>query len=144
MCKQCVSLSFLSFVSDKWRETKGALKAVDLHNCWDTTSWSREEGKKEVHAFVLGVFRELMDLDTGAQGGSASSMAAFTRIDVGIMMDEEGSAKYFVNEVERTPNTSLWLTHLEKEKYPMIAHSFAHGLRRCLWFCDFFKSYAEG
>ena len=36
------------------------------------------------------------------------SICLFCRLDIGLLIDKEGRAHYFVNEVERTQTTSLW------------------------------------
>lgn len=115
---------------------------MNLHDWWSVCGQDLERGKKEAHSFALTVARKLMESD-GRGNSGLSSMMAFTRVDVGIMMDENGEAKYFVNEVERTTNTSLWLRHLEPERYPTVALSFARALLRWLSFIDTFVGYAN-
>jgi len=68
----------------------------------------REQGKTEFHKFVQKTFDALFKIESQVLGGK-SSIGVFCRMDVGIIVtDYTGEVQYFVNEIERTPTTSLW------------------------------------
>jgi hypothetical protein len=67
----------------------------------------RDTGRDEFYKFVHDTYEALAKSEARQIGG-LSSIAVFCRMDIGILIDEEGQASYFVNEVERTPTTSLW------------------------------------
>jgi hypothetical protein len=62
---------------------------------------------QEIDDFAIGTLRELVLLET-ASLGSEPSLTTFARLDLGIMADEHGIAQFFVNEVERLPNVTIW------------------------------------
>lgn len=66
---------------------------------------SRHAAKQEFEAFVMNVYEQLYKMESRAIGGR-STIGTFCRIDVGLIFNTE--FHYFVNEVERTPTTSLW------------------------------------
>jgi len=72
----------------------------------------REQGKREFYEFVLGTWRELVLRET-RDGGGKPSICLFCRMDIGVRIDLHGagSSQYFVNEVEHSPTTSVWLFH---------------------------------
>lgn len=67
----------------------------------------RQMAETQFRDFVKKTYDGLYKIETTRLGGR-SSISVFCRLDVGILMDENHSAYYFVNEVERTPTTSLW------------------------------------
>jgi hypothetical protein len=69
---------------------------------------SQKRGRKQFDDFVSTTYQRLVECESKRLGGK-SSLTVFARIDVGIYIDKEGKASYFVNEVERTGTTSLWL-----------------------------------
>lgn len=58
---------------------------------------------------MLATYNQLMQCESRKLGGGKSSLALFLRMDVGLYIDGQGVANYFVNEVERTVTTSLWV-----------------------------------
>lgn len=98
----------------------------------------RDAGKKEFEDFVLGTWSKLVRQETRINGGK-SSLAVFCRMDVGILLlDGNDRPQYFVNEVERTTTTSLWLRgHLNS--MGTMADSFAILFRQ--WLADMNNPY---
>ncbi|KAF8435843.1 hypothetical protein L210DRAFT_870722 [Boletus edulis BED1] len=95
----------------------------------------RRQGKREFHEFVMQTWRSLVLRET-KDTGAKPSLCVFCRIDVGIRLDTSGtvSPQYFVNEVERTQNTSLWLYHIVGKTMGTFADTFAMVLKR--WLMD--------
>ena len=64
----------------------------------------------EFVSFVERTWRELVTRET-KDNEARPSIALFCRMDIGIRIDPFGKEPpaYFVNEVERSLNTSLWL-----------------------------------
>jgi hypothetical protein len=79
----------------------------DIINPDSGTHSIRDHGKKEFLHFVMENYRLLLSSESKKIGGK-STISVFCRMDIGIMFDEDGRASYFINEIERTPTTSLW------------------------------------
>lgn len=75
--------------------------------------------------------------DTGAK----PSLCVFCRLDIGIRIDPSGRSQpeYFVNEVERSQNTSLCLYHFVGKTMGTFADTFAMVLKR--WVMDMRNPY---
>lgn len=75
----------------------------------------RAHAMLELQTFVQTNLLEVTRMEKRTTG-TVSSMDIFCRIDVGLILTEDGSLNYFVNEVERGPNICLWsgvgFTHL--------------------------------
>ena len=100
----------------------------DVVNPDSDTFEYRERSKKEFVDFVLETHRRLMSLEAKTIG-APSTLSIFCRIDVGIYIDAEGNGSYFVNEVERTLTTSLWV---REKDIPVnsVASTIGKGLNR--------------
>jgi len=68
--------------------------------------------------------------DTGAK----PSICVFCRMDIGIKIDPSGQhpLQYFVNEVERTQTTSLWLRYFVEHGMRTLADTFAMVFKQWL------------
>jgi hypothetical protein len=96
-----------------------------------STFESQKMGKKEFLDFVTATYSELAKSEAREVGGK-SSIAVFCRMDIGIIFDESGQACYFVNEVERSLNTSLW-SQCDGMPLLTLATTFGHAFHR--WLC---------
>lgn len=66
-----------------------------------------EDNIRDIDMFVLQTLTGLISQET-ALLELEPSLCTFARLDVGIIPDSNGSAKFFVNEIERMPNVTLW------------------------------------
>lgn len=67
------------------------------------------------------------------------STAIFCRLDIGVMV-RNGNPYYFVNEVERSLTTSLWMEAMPQGQHGVLADTFGIALYRWLtWFYDPFS-----
>ncbi|KAG9309747.1 hypothetical protein JVU11DRAFT_10121 [Chiua virens] len=92
----------------------------------------RSQGQEQFHMFMSETWKSFIMhemKDTGAK----LTLCIFCRLDIGIRIDPSGMSEpqYFVNEVECTPMTSLWLYHFEKT-IAMFANTFAMVFRQWL------------
>ena len=101
----------------------------------------REVGRREFYDFVNTTFNELVQRESRITHAK-SSLALFCRMDIGILLNQEGSANYFVNEIERTPTTSLWSQNSKRTgvKIGILADTFAEAMRS--WLCGMCNSYS--
>jgi hypothetical protein len=88
----------------------------------------REIGKQEFEAFVKDTYRHLINCERKRMGGS-STLEVFCRLDIGLFSRDDGSLGYFVNEVERTLTTGLWIRGLDVN-YRVFAVTLAEALVR--------------
>ncbi|KAF8230020.1 hypothetical protein L208DRAFT_1378702 [Tricholoma matsutake] len=88
---------------------KGALSTAEhVLNPDSNTFKFCENAKKEFRDFVLETYRGLLAMEVKTIG-SRSTLSLFCRMDIGIFMDASRKASYFVNEVERTLTTAVWV-----------------------------------
>lgn len=88
---------------------KGELNSPDnVVNPDSNTFEYREQARNDFMNFVLETYSRLLSIEVKTIG-SRSTLSVFCRIDVGLFLDANGKASYFVNEVERTLTTSLWV-----------------------------------
>ncbi|KAG9311147.1 hypothetical protein JVU11DRAFT_8210 [Chiua virens] len=99
----------------------------------------RSQGREQFYTFVRETWKSLVMRET-KDTGAKPSLCVFCRLDVGIKIDPSGTSEpqYFVNEVERTPTTSLWLYHFEKTM-ATFADTFAMVFRQ--WLMDIRNPY---
>ena len=86
----------------------------------------REIGKQEFEAFVKDTYSHLVNCERKRMGGS-STLEVFCRLDIGLFSRDDGSLGYFVNEVERTLTTGLWIRGLDVN-YRVFAATLAEAL----------------
>ena len=97
--------------------------------CPDRGSISvRHDGVAEFKDFVFSTFKYLAQTEANVFGGRSSIME-FCRMDIGIHLDSNNNPSYFVNELERTPTTSLWLACIHTKNMTVFTDSFAGALR---------------
>lgn len=75
---------------------------------------TRQTGKDEFFDFVKKTYCGLYQLEARAISGKPT-IGIFCRLDIGLIV-ESGRVSYFVNEVERSQNTSLWNNQGGKSK----------------------------
>ncbi|KAF8803061.1 hypothetical protein BYT27DRAFT_7110489 [Phlegmacium glaucopus] len=102
------------------------ITALDTNT--DVPIMEREIGQQEFQMFAMNTYRRLVDCERKKMGGM-STLEVFCRIDVGLMLKEDGELGYFVNEVERTLTAGLWTTRLDVD-YNVFAATFAQALLR--------------
>ncbi|KAI5984890.1 hypothetical protein EDD15DRAFT_2193948 [Pisolithus albus] len=98
----------------------------------------RDDGKSQFRNFVLDTWRDLVLRETRL-GGAKSSLAVFCRMDIGLKFLPEGPPQYFVNEVERSPTTSLWFSCNPSNTMGTMADTFAMVFRQ--WIKDIRNPY---
>jgi hypothetical protein len=79
----------------------------------------------------MQTYEELYAMESRCLCGKPS-ICLFCRFDVGILIDDEGQAHYFINEVERMQTTSLWSNKQGGNQSPkiparMLGHTFAQA-----------------
>lgn len=82
---------------------------------------------------MLNTWNALTILEKADAGGSVS-ISIFCRLDIGLNY-QEGKLSYFVNEVERSLTTSLWISAMPEGYHGILADTFAdtfHEWLSCL------------
>lgn len=102
-----------------------------LVNPDDGTHLIREAAQREFEDFVLGVWNQLVLMESRIIGGKTSK-AIFCCINVGIRLGEGELPEYFVTDVECTPPTGLWLRGHNHNTMDTMADSFATVFRKWL------------
>ena len=82
--------------------------------------------------FVLGVWKKLVSCETNMEGGK-SSLAVFCRMDIGIRLVHGKGPQHFMNEVERTVMTSMWLLSNADNTISTLVDMFAMVFRQWVW-----------
>lgn len=95
------------------------------------TMQDRERAKQEFQSFALETWKELVQHDKRQSGNAIPCTALFCRIDIGVMV-EGGNTSYFVNEVERSLTTSLWIDGMPEGLHGILADTFAFKLHDLL------------
>jgi hypothetical protein len=90
----------------------------------------RNESEMEFRNFVMETYEEMYAIEARVLSGKPS-ICLFCRLDIGLIVGEDGSVNYFVNEVERTQTTSLWSNryHAKSPVAPtgILGDTFAHA-----------------
>lgn len=68
------------------------------------------EGIKELDEFVVGTVKELLRIEERGNRGMErmSGLRVFCRVDISVFQVESGEWEYYVNEIDRTHNASLF------------------------------------
>jgi hypothetical protein len=86
-------------------------------------------GTKEFEGFLKKSFYGLIHQEEKIlPKGQLSDLRAFCRLDVSVWMDRKGAYEYFVNEVEASHGTSLFI-HYIHSKGPRMLTDLALSLR---------------
>lgn len=102
------------------------------------TNVVRDRGRAEFHGFVTRTWENLV-LRESREYGSKPSISVFCRMDIGLRIEHGHNPEYFVNEVERTPTTSLWLTCNHTDTLGTLADTFAMVFKQ--WVMDMVNPY---
>ncbi|KAF8815619.1 hypothetical protein BYT27DRAFT_7213050 [Phlegmacium glaucopus] len=139
----------------EWRVVMAGVKIVYIvHTASNGGSWSfldmnRHLSLRELRKMLeLGKLNQITVLDTNTdipimereighhlvgcewkKMGGMSTLEVFCRIDVGLMLKEDGELGYFMNKVEQTLTAGLWTTRLDVD-YNVFATTFAQALLR--------------
>jgi hypothetical protein len=87
-----------------------------------------ESNLHDIEEFAVTTLNELIKMETKFLGREPS-LTAFARLDIGIIGDSEGKARFFVNELERLPAVTLWQG---SHHVAPVAAAFDHGLYKAL------------
>ncbi|KAF8425019.1 hypothetical protein L210DRAFT_865486 [Boletus edulis BED1] len=89
---------------------------------------TRAKAKEEFESFALTTWKSLVNLEKGVVVGTPCT-GLFCRLDIGVMM-RDGRISYFVNEVERSLTTSLWMSAMPAGLHGTLADTFGEALHR--------------
>lgn len=102
-------------VADSWPSelyADGALNgAVSVLNPNQGSRDVRDDSEAEFRNFVMETYEEMYAIEARLLSGKPS-ICLFCRLDIGLIIGDNGKVNYFVNEVERTQTTSLWSNRL--------------------------------
>jgi hypothetical protein len=123
----------------------GRLSQVDVCNADSGNRSTRDDAEREFRLFVMQTYEELYAMEARKMSGKPS-ICIFCRLDIGILIDSEEQAHYFVNEVERTQTASLWSNRQNSQspKVParMLGNTFAQTLYE--WLSSMQDPYSVG
>lgn len=88
----------------------------------------RVRAKDEFESFALDMWASLVRMEKEVVAGTPCT-ALFCRLDIGVIVRGE-SISYFVNEVERSLTTSLWMAGMKDGLHGVLADTFGLGLHR--------------
>lgn len=88
----------------------------------------RKGARDEFETFVKTVWNSVIMVEKDIVSGTPCT-ALFCRMDIGVMM-KDGQISYFVNEIERSMTTSLWMSAMEDASHGILADSFGEVLHR--------------
>lgn len=91
---------------DLFREQHRRRGRIDLVNCGNS-SVENERGNRELLEFAQATLRGLVRAEE-IQLQCKTGLRLFCRMDIGVLKLEDGRFEYWVNEVDRTPNASLF------------------------------------
>jgi hypothetical protein len=94
--------------SEMFKQNPKMSAGVDITTSCEADKDILEHAMLELQTFARTNLMELSRMEKRRTGAPSTSMDIFCRIDIGIMQTEDGRVNYFVNEVERGPNVSLW------------------------------------
>ncbi|KAI6097729.1 hypothetical protein EDD16DRAFT_1719021 [Pisolithus croceorrhizus] len=100
--------------------------AADVVNPDQGTSTQRDRAKEEFESFTLETWKQLVLAEKVSASGGVS-ISIFCRLDVGLGV-KDGRLMYFVNEVERSLTTSLWMNSMPDGAHGVFADTFATTL----------------
>jgi hypothetical protein len=76
-------------------------------------SYIQSKGTRAFQHFVTQTYRGLIQADERIlKIGQLSDLRVFCRLDISVFMSEAGSYRYFVNEVEASHGTGLFLHYI--------------------------------
>lgn len=109
---------------------RGQLLEIDVCNPDQGSRSARNDAEIEFRTFVIQTYEELYAMEARRILGKPS-ISLFCRLDIGVLIDKDDRAHYFVNEVERTQTTSMWSNrqNAQSPRIParMLGHTFAQS-----------------
>ena len=100
---------------------------TDLHDSY-LGSDLQCQGTKDLDNFLNRTFYGLVQQEEKVFGGELSDLRVFCRLDVSVFQDTKGKYHYFINEVEASHGTSLFLDYIHT-KASRIASDLAIAMR---------------
>ncbi|KAG9311951.1 hypothetical protein JVU11DRAFT_7214 [Chiua virens] len=88
----------------------------------------RNQAAEAFYTFVKDTWAELVRMEK-AEGGTLVSLSVFCRFDIGFIV-RNNQPSYFVNEVERSLTTSLWIQAMPEGHHSVFANTFSSNLYR--------------
>jgi hypothetical protein len=85
-----------------------------------------KDGKNKLYKFVLDTLAQLIQLEE-QQMGSKTGLRMFCRLDIGVFQHEEKGYVYWVNEVHRTSNSTLF-SSANPASWQILGTSFAAAI----------------
>jgi hypothetical protein len=88
---------------------------------------ARRIAQDELYQFVKATIRSLVKQEYSLFH-TIPSLKQFCRVDVGLIKSGDGTMNYFVNEIERGINVSLWSGYDGPERLGKVVEPFAEVL----------------
>ncbi|KAG6373961.1 hypothetical protein JVT61DRAFT_6126 [Boletus reticuloceps] len=89
---------------------------------------ARLKAKEEFESFAVTTWKSLVNVEKGVVVGTPCT-AIFCRLDIGVMM-RDAKISYFVNEIERSLTTSLWMSAMPTGLHGVLADTFGEVLHQ--------------
>ena len=83
------------------------------------TDTENAAAREQLYDFALATLNEVTQLERHRYPGDPS-LNVLARVDVGIMQNEKGKYKYFVNEIERGVALSFFLFNSDIAALPLL------------------------
>jgi hypothetical protein len=99
----------------------------DLHDSF-LGSDLQSKGTKDFETFVKKSFYGLIQEEEKVLWGELSDLRVFCRVDVSIFQDTKGKYQYFINEVEASHGTTLFIEYIH-QRGPRIMSDLASSIR---------------
>src|SRR5436190_6690339 len=117
----------------------GLLNSGEIVNPKNGNSDLRQRSKAQFYQFTFDTYKSLYTIESRLLT-ARSTISVLCRLDIGLMV-VKGKVNYFINDVERSQNTSLWNNPPEGEKHPshigLIGVKFAKSLH--MWISKMIK-----
>ncbi|KIO07556.1 hypothetical protein M404DRAFT_8361 [Pisolithus tinctorius Marx 270] len=116
---------------DELWESNTPWPVTDIINLQGGTNLTQMKGKQQFHDFVITTWNDLV-LQEMQANGRKPSICIFCRMDIGIWMEWGKAVEYFMNEVEWTPMTSIWLGAYNGHTMETLTDTFSMVFRQWL------------
>ena len=133
-----MAISHLDVIRERLQDTAKPVSPMEFREANRGTVAERQLAQKEFEDFVLHTWKSLVQMQKGSLGATPCT-ALFCRLDVGVMV-RDGNPHYFVNEVERSLTTSLWMEAMPHGQHGILADTFGTALHK--WLTRFHDPYA--
>ena len=88
----------------------------------------QSQGTKDFETFLKKSFYGLVQQEEKVLQGELSDLRVFCRLDVSIFQDMNGKYHYFINEVEASHGTTLFVNYIH-QRGPRIMSDLANSIR---------------